>query len=144
MKKRFVLALLLLGLSACTYYKEISVTLPDGTSLQVRMADSFKKQERAWLGQKAPFQNGVLFVFLREEEQTYWRKNTLLDLDVIFLDKNQQITSIQTDVPHRPKYTINAEIPFAFGHGKYLLEVPAGTVQTHGLKTGDTVRFSLP
>ena len=94
--------------------------------------------------EKEPFQTGVLFVFLNEEEQTYWRKNTLLDLDVIFLDAQHKITAIQTNIPHRPRYTINAEIPFAFGHAKYLLEIPAGTAQTHELKIGDQLSFLLP
>lgn len=141
MKKTILFLVLLISLNACTFYREIPVSFLDGTSLPVRVADSYKKQERAWLGQKAPFDKGVLFVFLREEEQAYWRKNRLLDLDVVFLDNNRRITAVHTNVPRREKYTIDAEIPFAFANAKYLLELPAGTVEKHGLSVGDPVYF---
>lgn len=144
MRKKIMIALILLGLNACVFYKETPVTLPDGTVLQVRIADTYNKQEHAWDGQKAPFQKGVLFVFLRDEEQPYWRKNTRLALDVVFIDAQYQITSIETDVQPRKRYTIDAEIPFAFANAKYLLELPAGTVQAHELKVGDQLYFPLP
>lgn len=143
MIRKLIFPLLLLGLSACTFYREIPLSFPDGSVMRVRVADTYKKQERAWLGQKSPYQTGVLFVFLREEEQAYWRKNTQLDLDVIFLDSSHRITALKTDVPHREKYTIDAEIPFAFANAKYLLEFPAGTVQTHPLHVGDTLQFEI-
>ena len=63
MNKKIILVLLLLGLNACTFYKEIPVVFPDGTSLQVRVADSYKKQERAWLGKKSPFKQGCFLFF---------------------------------------------------------------------------------
>lgn len=144
MKKIILFAFLLVGISACSCYKEIPVSFPDGAVVRVRVADTYKKQERAWLGQKPPYQTGVLFVFLRDEEQTYWRKNTQLDLDVIFVDSNHRITALRSQIPHRDKYTINAEIPFAFATANYLLEFPAGTIENHGLSVGDTISFVLP
>lgn len=142
MKKWILLSSLFL-LGACSCYREIPITLPDGSTLPVRVADTYKKQERAWLGQKEPFDKGVLFVFIREEEQAYWRKNTLLDLDVIFLDSNLKATAIKTHLPHREKYTINNEIPVAFAQAKYLLELPAGMVEKHAISVGDSFHFTL-
>jgi len=141
MKKIALFLLLLIGLNGCTFYRKIPLAFPDGFTLQVRVADTYKKQERGWLGQKNTPQKGVLFVFLREEEQAYWNKNMLLDLDVIFLDNNRRITAVYTHIPRREKYTLNAEIPFAFAQAKYLLEVPAGTVETHALQVGDILEF---
>lgn len=144
MRKTVIFVLVILCLAACTRYHQIQIQFPNGNSINALVADSYKKQEFAWQQQRAPFQTGVLFVFTREEEQAYYRKNTLLDLDVVFLDNNQRITAMHTNVPHREKYTIDAEIPFAFATAKYLLELPAGTINKQQLSVGKTLLFSLP
>ena len=142
--KKWVLFVLVFISAACSYYPETVVTFPDGTSISARVANTYKKQERAWLGQKAPFKKGVLFVFLREEEQAYWRKNTLLDLDVIFLDEKLRVTHLLTQVERRaPKYNINSEVPIAFAPAKYILELPAGMAPIHHITQGATLKVDF-
>ena len=144
MRKKGFWLLLALGLQACTYYREIPVYFPDGTSFPLRIAESYKKQQRAWLGQKAPFQKGVLFVFLREEEQAYWRQNTRPNVDVVCLDTQHRVTYLESDIPHREKYVVDSEIPFLFCRAKYLLELPAGTARAHQVAVGAALPFTFP
>ena len=144
MKKWSLFAVLCI-LTACTHYPEVTVTLPDGAVVPVRVADTYKKQERAWLGQKESFDKGVLFVFVREEEQAYWRKNTQLDLDVVFIDEHHRVTQVLSPVERRPpQYSINSEVPVAFATAKYLLELPAGMAATHHITPGVILPFHLP
>lgn len=42
---------------------------------------------------------GMIFVFDEEKEQSFWMKNTLIPLDMIWLDSSNTITEIQTAIP---------------------------------------------
>ena len=91
-----------------------------------------------------PADEGMLFVFEREDEHYFWMKNTLIDLDIIFLDPQGRITVQYECVPHTYTYTPDSEIPFVAGQGQYVLEAAAGTITRHGLQAGDRLEFTLP
>lgn len=131
--------------SACNRYEKTTVTLPDGFVVNVRIADTMQKQERGLMFvEKLPENEGMLFVFPREEEQAFWMKNTLVDLDIVFIDENKAVTSIAYELPHSYVYTPDSEIPVAFGEGKYVLELAAGTAKKHNLSPTKKLQFELP
>jgi uncharacterized membrane protein (UPF0127 family) len=43
--------------------------------------------------------NGMLFIFNKEEIYAFWMKNTLIPLDMVWIDSNNTIVDIQTAVP---------------------------------------------
>jgi uncharacterized membrane protein (UPF0127 family) len=66
-------------------------------------------------------------------------KNTLIPLDLIWIDANHKIVHIAHDVPPCkadpcPSYPPNAA-------ASYVLEVPAGVAAKHHLADGQTLRF---
>jgi hypothetical protein len=81
---------------------------------------------------------GMLFVFPREERESFWMKNTLIPLDIIFITADLRVLEIYRSVPPCagvlcPFYTSSAPI-------KYALEVNAGFSDRNGVKAGDEVR----
>jgi len=80
-----------------------------------------------------PENRGMLFVWPKASRHGMWMLNTLIPLDVAFIDDDGVITNIET---MRPETTDmhNAERPV-----RYALEVNAGWFEDHGIGPGDRV-----
>jgi uncharacterized membrane protein (UPF0127 family) len=83
--------------------------------------------------------HGMLFVFANEDRYDFWMKDTLIPLDMIWLNGNRQVVDIKAHVPPCEKDPCPTYIPS--GHAKYVLEVNAGTTQSYGLHVGDKAEF---
>jgi YVTN family beta-propeller protein len=82
-----------------------------------------------------PWNAGMLFAFYEEEPRRFWMKNTLIPLDMIFVDSSSKIIDIKENVPpckqeECPTYPSREP-------AQYVLEVNAGFVQEKGIKIGD-------
>ena len=143
MKRFFLLCVALLGLSACNHYKTIPVTLPDGFVVQALVADTPAKQERGLMFvTDLPEKQGMIFVFDQDQEQVFWMKNTLIDLDMVFIASNKAVNSVVAEVPHSYTYTPDEEVAYATGYGMYVLELASQTAQKHGVIPGSRLQFS--
>jgi uncharacterized membrane protein (UPF0127 family) len=79
---------------------------------------------------------GMLFVFDDEKYETFWMKNTLIPLDIIFIDKNFKIISIENAVPcKREPCTLYKSAKPA----EYVLEVNENFTIRNKIKSGDTM-----
>lgn len=82
---------------------------------------------------------GLLMVYEGEERASIWMKNMHFPLDLIWLDKDARVVHLEEKVPpcgSGPCPGYAPEQP-----GKYVLEVPAGTIESMGLRTGSKARF---
>jgi YVTN family beta-propeller protein len=82
-----------------------------------------------------PWNAGMLFSYNGEEPRTFWMKNTLIPLDMIFVDSSSKIVEIKENVPPCEQEecpTYPSKEP-----AQYVLEVNAGFVQENGIKVGD-------
>ncbi len=143
MKRFFMLCVALLGLSACNRYQTIPVTLPDGFVVQALVANTPAKQERGLMFvTDLPENRGMIFVFDQDQEQAFWMKNTLIDLDMVFIDSAKTVTSVAAEVPHSYTYTPDEEVAYALGYGQYVLELASKTAQKHGVTPGSQIQFT--
>ena len=118
--------------------------MPDRFVIHTRVADTPAKTEKGLMFVKhLPEDKGMLFVFDQPDNHYFWMKNTLIDLDIIFLAPDGTITQLYEKVPHTYTYTPDDEIPVVKGHGQYVLEAAAGTITRHGLKSGDKLLWTL-
>ena len=79
---------------------------------------------------------GMLFVFPRAQHLTFWMKNTVLPLDMIFIGDDRRVVGIVKDAV--PYTTTPREVA---GDSRYVLEVNAGFSERHGVRAGDAVTF---
>ena len=142
--KHFFLFSMVLFLSACNFYKSTTITLPDGFKVHARIADTPKKQTKGLMFVKhLPENEGMLFAFDQEAEQLFWMKNTLIDLDIVFIGADKQVILVDPEVPHSYTYTPDSNVAYSAGYGQYVLELPAKTAQKHQVDTGKKLDFTL-
>lgn len=102
----------------------------------VEVADDREEQVRGLMFRNhLPWNAGMLFAYNEEEPQTFTMKNTLIPLDMIFVDSSSKIIDIKENVPpckqeECPSYPSREP-------AQYVLEVNAGFVQEKGVKIGD-------
>ena len=82
-----------------------------------------------------PWNAGMLFPYSNEEPRTFWMKNTLIPLDMIFVDSSSKIVEIKENVP--PCEQEECPTYPSVQPAQYDLEVNAGFVQEKGVKVGD-------
>lgn len=84
--------------------------------------------------------HGMLFVFPDEQPRTFWMKNTLIPLDILFFDAARRLVAIQAEAqPCRadPCPLYPSAVP-----ARYVLELNAGTAARLGIRMGDVITFS--
>jgi uncharacterized membrane protein (UPF0127 family) len=103
--------------------------------VKVELADTDPKRERGLMFRKElPDGQGMLFLFDEEREHTFWMKDTLIPLDMIFVDGAGRVTTIVANA--RP---LTLE-PRTGGPARMVLEVPGGWAREHDVRVGDRMR----
>lgn len=82
-----------------------------------------------------PTMTGMLFVYEDPQHATFWMKNTLIPLDMIFAGADGTILSIHENAIPMDETVIDG------GQGvKFVLEVNGGMTKRLGVKTGDVLQ----
>ena len=77
---------------------------------------------------------GMLFDFKQPTTVTMWMKNTVIPLDMLFLDPNGKIIDI-----HERAVPYSTDIIAAKAPSRYVVELNGGTAARLGIKPGDQV-----
>lgn len=84
---------------------------------------------------------GMLFVFPGLDVLSFWMKNTLIPLDLIWLNERKEIVYFVTADPCK-KDPCGSYIPMQ--KAMYVLEVNGGFVKKHRLMLGQQLIFDVP
>jgi len=84
---------------------------------------------------------GMLFIFPYMDRHSFWMKNTLISLDIIWLNERKEIVYFTTAVPCTSD-PCTSYVPMQ--KAKYVLEVNEGFAKKHGLKIGTRLEFTIP
>lgn len=81
---------------------------------------------------------GMLFVYEEEKMQSFWMKNMIISLDILFIGSDLVINQISESVP--PCATLDNCISYpSLQPTQYVLELNAGTAKKYGINVGDTI-----
>jgi len=109
---------------------------------QVELATTPATRDRGLMYRKELDQNkGMLFIFDNMGIYPFWMENTLIPLDMIWIDNSYKIVFIGQNVQPCHSLICPSVIPSA--QAKYVLEINAGICQKIGLKIGDVAQFNL-
>ncbi len=120
---------------------ELEFTKADGkmiSIIDIEIADNDQQRMTGLMYRTSMRENqGMLFIFPYETEQSFWMKNTVLALDMIFVNANNEIVKIHHNT------TPFSEESYASGKpAQYVIEVNAGYSNKMGIKEGDKIIFN--
>lgn len=107
-----------------------------GKTIKVEVARAEKEKERGLMfRERMGKDEGMLFVYEREEGLSFWMKNTRLPLSIAFIDKGGKIVDIQDMEP------FSLETHASAYPARYALEMNRGWFAREGIKVGDLVKI---
>ena len=80
--------------------------------------------------------NGMLFIFEDETIQSFWMRNTLISLDMIYVNSDKEIVTIHKNTPTLTDQSFPSNEPAV-----YVVEVVGGFCDSIGIKVGDKIMF---
>lgn len=109
----------------------------DAARVEVEVARTPGQIQRGLMYRKhLPPDRGMLFLMGEERIQSFWMKNTLIPLDMIFINDDMVVAGVVENAEPRTLTSRRIEEP-----SSYVLEVNAGWANKHGVKAGTEVRF---
>ncbi len=112
----------------------------DDACIKVEVAATQEERAKGLQSRRSMGQDeGMLFIFPSSHLQSFWMKETLLPLDIIWMDGRRRIVFI---IPHvLPCETNQCPVYTPDSNAKYVLEVNAGVAAELGLGVGDQAFF---
>jgi len=117
-----------------------TVTIDTGerkVSFRVELALTPAEQERGLMFRESMgADEGMLFVFPGQSVHTFWMKNTLIPLDMLFIDSNRRIVGIVEDAEPKTLTGRSVGLP-----SQYVLEIGGGLSGNHKIRPGQVVEL---
>ena len=118
---------------------KVILSTESGKEITVRVeivADNETRRKGLMFRQKLADDEGMLFLFNKEEQQSFWMKNTYLPLDMIFIKADMTVLGVYEGAI--PQTEDSRAVP---GNSQYVLEVNANFSRRHEIKAGTKARF---
>jgi uncharacterized protein len=118
-----------------TFYSENNKPI---ITIDIEIADSeYERQlglmKRNEMGEK----EGMLFIFPFESMQSFWMRNTLIPLDMIFVNSEKSIVTIHKNTTPLSDSSYRSTEPAI-----YVVEVNAGFTDKYNIKAGDSISWT--
>ncbi|WP_221037766.1 DUF192 domain-containing protein [Borrelia sp. HM] len=118
------------------YDKEIIIN--NDTKFFVKLAVDDFTRAKGYMGIKSISENnGMLFIFKKEKNLSFWMKDTPIPLEIAYIDSAGVIKEIYSLVPFSEK-PVNSKYKV-----KYALEVLEGSFSRFKIKVGSKVKFNF-
>ncbi len=103
----------------------------DDVAIMVEIADSPVEAAAGLMWRKQmDDDHGMLFAFDKAAPRTFWMRNTIMPLDIIFIGEDGTVDTIRQGKPLDDTH-LNSKGPV-----RYVLELKAGQAAAHGIREG--------
>jgi uncharacterized membrane protein (UPF0127 family) len=121
---------------------EVSFRVSDDTSFTVtcEIADTDSERAKGLMDRdNLPEDEGMIFIYETPQNVSFWMKNTLIPLDIIFIHENGTVLEVakahvQPDVPDSELVRYKSPSPV-----KWVVEINQGLSAQHGISAGTPV-----
>jgi len=123
-----------------TFTKEGELTFTDslGTlkaKIDLEIADNEYERQLGLMNRKEMKENeGMLFIFPRQDYQSFWMRNTLISLDIMFVNDQKEIVTIHKNTKILSETSYPSSAPSI-----YVVETLAGFADRHNIQVGDKI-----
>ena len=144
MKNPFIFIFLIFFLTSNIYAGKLSNikvfnSNGDYVSYEVEIVTSPEEQERGLMFRdKLKKKEGMLFIFDSPKKASFWMKNTLISLDLIYIKKNGLIDSIYRDLKPMSLKKIKSKSKV-----KAVLEIPGGDSKLYGINNYSFININM-
>jgi uncharacterized protein len=105
----------------------------------IEIADNEYETQTGLMHRKSMANNkAMLFIFTDMRIRAFYMKNTYIPLDIIYLDKDSLIVSIQENAKPLDETSLPSGVP-----AQYVLEINGGLSQQWSIKVGDKMEFAI-
>jgi uncharacterized membrane protein (UPF0127 family) len=118
------------------------VALPGGQVIKAEaMSDTVDIMRGLMFRKSLAPDHGMLFLYKSPDHYTHWMYQTLIPLDMIWMDAQHGVVEIVDSA--QPCKTKASECASYGGHqvAQYVLEIGAGLAKKYRLRTGDTIQW---
>jgi uncharacterized membrane protein (UPF0127 family) len=123
-----------------TFKKEGELTFTDSLGntkikIDLEIADNEYERQLGLMNRKSMEENqGMLFIFQFERMQSFWMRNTLIPLDILFINKEKEIVTI-----HKNTRILSAQSYPSTAPAIYVVELVGGFTDKHNIVIGDKI-----
>ena len=123
-----------------TFKKEGELTFTDSLGntkikIDLEIADNEYERQLGLMNRKSMEETqGMLFIFQYERMQSFWMRNTLIPLDMMFVNKNNKIITI-----HKNTKTLSAQSYPSTAPAIYVVELVGGFTDKYNIIVGDKI-----
>jgi len=139
MKNKIIFILIfLVFLASCTKYEIILIdTGEEKIKVKAEVADTPEKKERGlMMREELGKDSGMFFTFDNDGIYSFWMKNTLIPLDIIFISKELEIVEI---FHAEPCTEDPCELYETTAASRYVLEVNKDFTTNNNIEVGDKI-----
>jgi uncharacterized repeat protein (TIGR01451 family) len=114
-------------------------------NVTLEVADRPNERARGLMHRESlPENHGMVFVYGEADERSFWMKNTLVPLDMVFVDENGTVLNVEHAEPPAPD-TPDSELATysSDGPAKYVIELEQGFANETGVGPGAEVEFDV-
>lgn len=106
-------------------------------NIDIELATTEEEHARGLMFRKQMDENkGMLFMFSYEDWRSFWMRNTLIPLDIIYVNAKRQVVSICKNAKTLDETSLPSEAP-----AMYVIEINAGLCDKYGIDKGTVVNF---
>lgn len=138
----FVFIVFLVMIASCKSENAVFIdNVNEKIKVNVEIADSPEERAAGLMFRESLGENfGMLFIFDDEKTRSFWMKNTLIPLDMVFISEDLEIIDIKYAVPCRedPCISYVSKEP-----AEYVLEVNGNFTIRNDIAIGNTINLRI-